>query len=1527
LLQPALSFGLVITGLGAQIGHIAAQMRRDAAFRKYGPFPVVSGCLDLVQRARRLQNDLRVNNFLALMNFASGPLSGPMPHVYLRVLARVAAARWASAARVGALFAMLVLLSPSLAKAQCVFSSETDLGRGTTGLGIGGGESWLVTGTADCSGTVQGMAIRSSNTGGSVTVAIHSGAVTDPSANVLASASGTLPGTGGMAMLKLNTSVSLTSGSVYTVSVVNSGGSTLDLEGFTGTGQGGYCNPTSLCLPPTTQQFSFAVVPANYPNGIMVSGTSGIANFNNLAVGSSLNQGYNTPGPFAQAGWTRYVGDADFTGPGCSGTNCSITFAPVAGGTRVALMRAAGGDFDTFVLALGNGTNVPEIEVTDATDYTPSIIGNGANVPSLADETDFGAGEIGGAPVVRSFRITNPGTADLTVTSITVSGTLFSTPVLGGPVVIAPAGELGFAVSFAATTGGVSAAIVTILSDDFDEATFTYNIQGSGAVDYGDAPDDDGAGLSGAATGPGDYNTTSQGDGPSHIVTATLRLGALADTEGDALQTVDALGDDGDGTADEDGIILAPLFYSGADASSGSVLVTTYGAGTLYGWLDLDLNGVFGNLAAEAIIAGVATGSVGATVTTSFPVTIPAGAVTGSGVQTSFARFRFCSVAAECNAPTASGSGVNPAADGEIEDHQVTLTELTATPSLTLPSSGAIVDIVGGNVVITNADGTTTIFPAFGITSLTITGTTGDDGVVLAPALMGTAGLTVTVVLGDGFDTLTFPPASFGDVTHTFVTATDGSIAVAGGATVNYTGLDPIFDNMDVANRVFTFSAATETITLSPDGDGASGNGISFIDSGAAEEVSFVNPTMSLTINTGTGNNTVVLGTLDTVLAGTFLGVTVNGDLDPDAFTVTPAAYPITIAGAAPVGVCPGDALTLDLSGGAVVDVFTNLAGTGSYTFSSGQAPVSFTGIESVGDGDVALTANYEILYVTQDLDGTTALVVTATNDGANDVNCITVTIDADLAAWLANETVVSSAGGVYTAPDTWTISALAVGATETLTIEGFVAANAPQDVVFTSSAAQDTNAANNAVSVELSMGFMMPAKTQVNAALYYTNTVSGGVTYEALVAGIWGGAPGITGAVWCKIPSEVTGIWPVAPMTPASVGNFWRPCANELPYPLHPTDLFEDPDTGRIWLTTWGNGGLYYSDDDGETWVQSNPDPSCVIVYTITKDAGGVLYISANDGLVFRSMDGGNSWQQVGSLPGVAADTPWSMTAHPTIAGTIYAGTFGGGVFISDDFGFTWAQLNEFGTENQDLIDAFGGHVFDLEFSPDANFLYAATGTGVWQADLTAGAADFTGGGWAFMGPTVTLDDASVVTPEIRTLAFSGDGAGGATDVLVAGSWGFGAFTWADPNASAVFTPLVLRAGNVTFVAVSPSGVIFLGTDTGEQTTIVLSQSGVSTASEPVEQELPDGYVLTQNYPNPFNPVTTIGFALPETGRVRLAVYDGLGREVALLVDGTLEAGHHEARFDAMDLPTGAYLYRLTTDKGAIARTLVLMK
>ncbi|MEM1093845.1 MAG: T9SS type A sorting domain-containing protein [Bacteroidota bacterium] len=92
-------------------------------------------------------------------------------------------------------------------------------------------------------------------------------------------------------------------------------------------------------------------------------------------------------------------------------------------------------------------------------------------------------------------------------------------------------------------------------------------------------------------------------------------------------------------------------------------------------------------------------------------------------------------------------------------------------------------------------------------------------------------------------------------------------------------------------------------------------------------------------------------------------------------------------------------------------------------------------------------------------------------------------------------------------------------------------------------------------------------------------------------------------------------------------------------------------------------------------------------------------------------------------------------------------------------------------------------------------------------------------------------------------------------------------------------------------------------------------------------ETEVPSTMTLEQNYPNPFNPVTTIGFTLPQAQQVTLAVYDVLGRRVQVLVDGVLSAGRHEALFDAANLPSGTYVYRLETSAERISKTLLLMK
>ncbi len=90
---------------------------------------------------------------------------------------------------------------------------------------------------------------------------------------------------------------------------------------------------------------------------------------------------------------------------------------------------------------------------------------------------------------------------------------------------------------------------------------------------------------------------------------------------------------------------------------------------------------------------------------------------------------------------------------------------------------------------------------------------------------------------------------------------------------------------------------------------------------------------------------------------------------------------------------------------------------------------------------------------------------------------------------------------------------------------------------------------------------------------------------------------------------------------------------------------------------------------------------------------------------------------------------------------------------------------------------------------------------------------------------------------------------------------------------------------------------------------------------------ELPTETALLGNYPNPFNPETTIRYTLPQTGKVHLAVYNLLGHEVAVLVDESKPAGHHATRFDAGNLPSGAYLYRLQTQDRIVAKTMILVK
>ena len=129
------------------------------------------------------------------------------------------------------------------------------------------------------------------------------------------------------------------------------------------------------------------------------------------------------------------------------------------------------------------------------------------------------------------------------------------------------------------------------------------------------------------------------------------------------------------------------------------------------------------------------------------------------------------------------------------------------------------------------------------------------------------------------------------------------------------------------------------------------------------------------------------------------------------------------------------------------------------------------------------------------------------------------------------------------------------------------------------------------------------------------------------------------------------------------------------------------------------------------------------------------------------------------------------------------------------------------------------------------------------------------------------------------------------------------------------------------TFKIETTEGNVILLTGKG-QTKIITDPSGNTTLKLiSTIENLPQEYSLHQNYPNPFNPTTRINFDVPAPGIVNIKLYNLLGSEVATLFNGYKEAGYHAITFDASNLPSGIYFYKMVSDKFVSVRKMVLTK
>jgi hypothetical protein len=273
----------------------------------------------------------------------------------------------------------------------------------------------------------------------------------------------------------------------------------------------------------------------------------------------------------------------------------------------------------------------------------------------------------------------------------------------------------------------------------------------------------------------------------------------------------------------------------------------------------------------------------------------------------------------------------------------------------------------------------------------------------------------------------------------------------------------------------------------------------------------------------------------------------------------------------------------------------------------------------------------------------------------------------------------------------------------------------------------------------------------------------------------------------------------------------------------------------------------------------------------------------------VFLSTNNGTSWTAVNNGLPTSADV-WSLA----ISGTnLFAGS-NFGVFLSTNNGTSWTAVNS-GLTDTTVVS------------------FAVLGT-----NLFAGVAG-TGGDGVFLSTNNGTSWTAVnngLPKDVWSLAISGTN-------LFAGT-NFGVFLSTNNGNSWTAVNTGLTNTNVASFAVSGTN-LFAGTSNAGVWRRPLSE--MVTGVEDNLNNLPTDYALSQNYPNPFNPSTIISYSLPTENKVTVKIYNLLGQEIKTIVDRTESAGDHQITFNAGNLPSGIYLYRIQAGEFIQTRKMVLLK
>jgi len=329
-----------------------------------------------------------------------------------------------------------------------------------------------------------------------------------------------------------------------------------------------------------------------------------------------------------------------------------------------------------------------------------------------------------------------------------------------------------------------------------------------------------------------------------------------------------------------------------------------------------------------------------------------------------------------------------------------------------------------------------------------------------------------------------------------------------------------------------------------------------------------------------------------------------------------------------------------------------------------------------------------------------------------------------------------------------------------------------------------------------------------------------------------------------------------------------------------------------KVYVGTTG-GSVFRRDTSDQAWIRGGNALANLPIQAMGC-SGALVFAAAGLRGIFYSPDEGENW--LGAQGSVVDVKGTEFTSFAVRQGYAFGGSVNAGVFRSTDNAITWMQKN-----------AGLGNLTIRAIVLNGSTLYAGTAAGVYRSNDNGDAWQATG--TSLSGHTVT------------GLAASGS-------MIVAGTAGTGVFvstdqgdTWRGANQGLPVTTVGVLASDGTNVY---AGNGLGGTYSRRVSELVSSLTDV--AHSPAR---PSASRLLQNYPNPFNPETKIGYRVSGLGSswVKLAVYDVLGREVAVLVDERKEPGIYEVRFDARGLSSGTYFCRMTADHSVDAMRLLIVR